>query len=248
MRHTGEDANVFRPKLTFYIQDGVAVDASLSPETRAYLEALAFRQGLLRGDGPAVPGHVLDQGDPSPENADASIVCTENGARGRQDPQVGTATPSTRRVEVPLTFDTEFFDLLRGDLTSLDSLQAGEQKLLTEEIQALGKVVTLVASPDPKPKKTDLYAWRELFDIYLQAGIFFSTSELDRGSRDSVTALQQLQWFQTEVVKRGLPQKFRLSASKEALDRFTRINLTLLNNLKFQELNKLAITKILKSA
>lgn len=226
----------------------MAVDASLSPETRGYLEALAARQGLLCSDGRGVPVDEPELGNLSPENVDASLVKIQDAASNSQNPHIEQAVSSIRRIEVPLTFDAEFFDLLRGDLTSLDSLQAREQKLLAEEIRALGKVVTLIASPDPKPKKTDLYAWRELFDIYLQAGIFFSTNEADRGSRDCVTALQQLQWFQAEVVKRGLTKKFKLTASKEALDRFTRINLTLLNNLKFQEINKLAISKILKSA
>jgi E3 ubiquitin-protein ligase BAH len=82
-----------------------------------------------------------------------------------------------------------------------------------------------------------MYRWRELFDLYLQAGVFFSTHELDRGRRDSTAAAQQ----------RGLKNLFKLPASHQALDRFIRINITLLRNLKFQEINQKAISKILKS-
>jgi hypothetical protein len=92
-----------------------------------------------------------------------------------------------------------------------------------------------------------MYRWRELFDLYLQAGVFFSTHELDRGKRDSTAAARQLQWFQSEVTRRGLKDLFKLPASHQALDRFIRINITLLRNLKFQEINQKAISKILKS-
>lgn len=92
-----------------------------------------------------------------------------------------------------------------------------------------------------------MYRWRELFDIYIQAGVFFSTHEFDHGSRDSVAATKQLQWFQAEVMKRGIVDLFKLQSSREALERFVNINIVLLRNLKFQEINKKAIGKILKS-
>jgi hypothetical protein len=47
-------------------------------------------------------------------------------------------------VEVPLTFDAQFFDILLDDVTSLDTLQAEEQKLLGDEIIALSTEVTAV--------------------------------------------------------------------------------------------------------
>jgi SPX domain len=154
--------------------------------------------------------------------------------------------PIIRQIEVPLTFDAEFFEILQGDVTKLGTLHAEEQKAMTEEIIALGKEIARVTNPS-KHSKSDLERWRELFDIYLQAGIFFSTNELDHGSRNSAVALKQLQWFQAEVMKRGLVKSFKVPASREALNLFTSINLTLLRNIKFQEINQLAISKILKS-
>ncbi len=50
-----------------------------------------------------------------------------------------------QRVEVPLTFDAEFFDLLHSDVSVLDSLQAQEQKALTEEIEILSTEVKELA-------------------------------------------------------------------------------------------------------
>ena len=53
--------------------------------------------------------------------------------------------PGVQRVEVPLTFDAEFFDILHGDVATLDSLQAQEQKVLTDEIAALSKDIATLA-------------------------------------------------------------------------------------------------------
>lgn len=154
--------------------------------------------------------------------------------------------PLIQKVEIPLTFDSEFFAILQGDVSSLDALQAGEQKALSDEIIALSREVTTLTKPT-KLSKSDLYQWRELFAIYIEAGIFFSIQERDCGSRDSTAAVKQLQWFQSEATKRGLANSFKLPASRKALDRFIKINVSLLRNLKFQEINQRAIFKILKS-
>ena len=151
-----------------------------------------------------------------------------------------------RQVEIPLTFDAEFFGLLHEDVSHLDALQAEEQKSLTREIHELSKEITDLAKPT-KFGKTDMYAWRQLFDLYLQAAVFFSTQETNTGSRSTTSAAQQLEWFQSEVTKRGLVSAFRLPASHRALDKFVKINITLLRNMTFRQINQTAIDKILKS-
>ena len=52
--------------------------------------------------------------------------------------------PRVKRVEIPLTFDAEFFDILLDDVTSLDALQSDEQKILGAQIEALSSEVTAV--------------------------------------------------------------------------------------------------------
>lgn len=131
-------------------------------------------------------------------------------------------------------------------MSSLDALQADEQKQLSNGVRQLGQQVALVVRPS-KTNKTDLRQWQELFNLYLQADIFFSTNELDHGSRNSANALKQLQWFQAQITASGISKSFKLAASRKALDQFLSINLTLLRNLKFQEMNQTAVTKILKS-
>lgn len=158
------------------------------------------------------------------------------------------STPGAKHetIEVPLTFDGEFFDLLQNDVVNLDALQDQEQNKMLNEVEELGKEVAVVAKPS-RFSKNDLARWREIFELYLDAEIFFATHEQDHGARSSSRALKQLQLFQGEIEKRKLNQKFKLRESQVAFDRFLQLNASLLKNLQFQELNRLAVSKILKS-
>lgn len=106
--------------------------------------------------------------------------------------EIEVERPLVREVEVPLTFDAEFFGLLQGDVENLDALQDEEQRALVAEVGDLSKELVKLSEPS-RFKKTDQYRWRELFDVYVQAGIFFSDLEKDHGKRDSVAALKRLQ-------------------------------------------------------
>ncbi|KAM0147413.1 hypothetical protein ACHAQE_010299 [Botrytis cinerea] len=106
--------------------------------------------------------------------------------------EIETERPLVREVEVPLTFDAEFFGLLQGDVENLDALQDEERRALVAEVGDLSKELVKLSEPS-RFKKTDQYRWRELFDVYVQAGIFFSDLEKDHGKRDSVAALKRLQ-------------------------------------------------------
>ena len=163
-----------------------------------------------------------------------------------QSQQVATSQTVYETIEVPLVFDAEFFDILQSDVNNLDDLQAQEEKKMTEEIVALGKEVAQVAKPT-RFSKSDLARWRHIFELYLDAEIFFATHEQDHGARSSQVALKQLQWFQNQVETQRLSKDFKLAESRQAFTRFLNLNGTLLKNLQFQELNKLAVSKILKS-
>ncbi|KAM5372942.1 hypothetical protein ACJZ2D_007279 [Fusarium nematophilum] len=148
-------------------------------------------------------------------------------------------------IEVPLVFDGEFFDMLQSDVSNLDALQAEEEKTMTSEIIALGREVEQVAKPK-RFSRTDLARWRQIFELYLDAEIFFATHEQDHGARSSQVALRQLKWFQNQVEKQKLAKEFKLPESQAAFTRFISLNAALLKNLQFQELNKTAVSKILK--
>jgi len=217
------------PKLTLFVQlndDGVAVDAGLSPETRKFLENLTQR---VRPDDTEVTSAGDRRESIEPTDIEMSPI----------------KAPAMRQVEVPLTFDAEFFEILQGDVENLDKLQEEQQQTIFKEIETLSNDLTVLTRPS-KYKKSDMYRWRELFETYLEAGVFFSTYEQDHGARNSATAARQLQWFQKEVMRKDLIRSFKLPSSHGALNRFIEINVTLLRNLKFQEINQKAISKILK--
>ena len=235
------DSNFVRPKLTVFVhlQDGVAVDASLAPTSRAFLEKIAAEintdhvsqtQEGVKLDR-SVSAHGGNVGTVSSSAADA-------GSLAKQD--------QCEVIEVPLIFDGEFFDLLQSDVNCLNVLQAEEQKTMSKEVEELGKEVSHVSRPS-RFAKSDMARWQQIFELYLDAEVFFGTHERDHGTRSSQLALKHLQWFQREVERRNLAGDFKLGESKVAFSRFVKLNFNLLKNLQFQELNKLAIIKILKS-
>ncbi|KAK4653140.1 hypothetical protein QC762_505450 [Podospora pseudocomata] len=152
-------------------------------------------------------------------------------------------------VDVPLDADARFFSVLQQDVNELDTLQDKERVAMIENIHVIGNEIAQVARPR-KPvidfSRSDLYRWREILDLYLSAEVFFSTNEVSGGARSSDRARKQLVWFQEEVGKRQLPQKFKIKSSAVAFQHFLSLNATLLQNLQFQELNQTAITKIIK--
>jgi len=153
-------------------------------------------------------------------------------------------------VKIPLDADSKFFNILQTDVVNLDSLHDEEQKAMNDNIVVLGTEISEVARPQKgliRLSKSDLYRWREIFELYLAAQVFFSTNEASGGGRSSAKAQKQLVWFQEEVTKRQLPHKFKLETSVAAYARFLELNATLLQNLQFQELNLTAVTKIIKS-
>ncbi|KAH8661353.1 RING-14 protein [Tricladium varicosporioides] len=249
------DETTFHPKLTLFVQNGLAVDAKLTPETRAYLENLAWRQQGAKNEkvDELNENQILNNEYVYifyPPSRGLLFALSEPKLRTRYESNPalrseGDNEHTIQRIEVPLTFDSEFFHRLKNEVEVLDTLQEGEQKVLANEIVALSNDVRILTKPS-KFSKTDMYRWRELFEIYLEAMVFFSTHELDHGKRDSATATKQLQWFQSEVMRRGIIDKFKLPASHKAVERFVKINVTLLRNVKFQEINQTAVTKILK--
>lgn len=219
-----------------HLKDGVAVDANLTDASRRFLEKIATDLSSLNlpedcqlatsaptSTSPAVPTDL----QPAASEALARIENLET-------------------IEVPLVFDAEFFDVLQSDVNDLDLLQQEEQQKLTSEIVELGDQVSTLARPS-RFSKSDLARWREIFELYLDAEVFFATHEQEHGARPSQKAIVQLQWFQGEVEKKGLASRFKIPESKIAFTRFLTLNLNLLKNLQFQELNRLAVSKILKS-
>ncbi|KAI0153330.1 RING-14 protein [Xylariaceae sp. FL1272] len=217
----------FRPRLTVFVQlkDGIAVDARLTPATREFLEKIALEQTPKpTGDLPLVTTarYLGDQGNPN---------------------ELG----DVRQVEVPLVFDAQFFEILQTDVSNIGTLQEEEQLKLQNQITQLGQDLGTTVDPSQGRKaKANLEVWRNIFELYLDARVFFAARERNSDARTSAQAVEQLHWFQDQVVQRRLVQKLKSSSSQAAFGTFVQLNVALLSILKFREINNLAVQKILK--
>ncbi|KAI5466529.1 SPX domain-containing protein [Mariannaea sp. PMI_226] len=264
------DSKLLRPKLTVnvHLRNGVPINASLSTTSKEFLNNIASnisqerRRQSLRATAVQGTVHSSDTDDTEPITQPIAVselsASQSDGTKEHDSTSAPEPQPLSQRVaphiadddtyetiEVPLVFDGEFFDILQSDVSNLDALQAEEEEKMTAEIVDLGKEVAQVAKPS-RFSKNDLSRWQNIFELYLDAEVFFATHENDHGSRSSQVALKKLKWFQDQVETRGLVKEFRLPESRAAFTRFMSLNASLLKNLQFQELNKLAVTKILK--
>lgn len=79
--------------------------------------------------------------------------------------------------------------------------------------------------------QSDLYSWREIFQLYVEAEVFESISEKDRGERTVEDSESRLGKFAERVMERGLgdKKKFKMKASRDALATFIHLNMFILD-------------------
>jgi E3 ubiquitin-protein ligase BAH len=233
LRYTVDDGETisFTPKLTISIdpRDGSPMDAWLSTDTRRVLQRLARN---------------------STTQARRQFEAEVNMPVSRATKAKSLATEEYNQVQlidVPLTADSEFFQTLRNEIACLDDLQQHEHTRLQDEITQLGKELRMLRSSKSKKSKREIDTWRRIFELYSDAEVFLSSHEADAGARNATQATKQLQYFTDSLAKQQKEQSFRLGpAADAALSRFLRINVKLLRLLKFQEINRTALSKILK--
>jgi hypothetical protein len=233
-----ENSDIVRPTLTVdvYLEDDVIVEASLTPASRLFFEKIASEvRHSHQADSGSTSGNSSDAG----QDDDVSVQDQNSEIQHKKNRRHET-------IQLPLVFDHEFFEMLQNDVSNIDSLQDTERQQMSDEIKALGEDLAQITKPR-RVHRTDMIPWRNIFELYLDAEVFFATHEQEHGARSSQLALKKLQWFQGEVKKRELQRIFKIPQSQVAYDRFLRINANLLKMLQFQEINQLAVHKILKS-
>ncbi|GAA5938374.1 hypothetical protein JCM1841_006722 [Sporobolomyces salmonicolor] len=179
------------------------------------------------------------------ERAEEAAHADDEGAEKHQH-RHRRRRPRQHRKEVfiPLTSDTEFLTLLASAVNSLATLQLAQKRQFSEAVELLAREVSNVSSPS-RPK-TDLYIWREIFALWVEAAIFESDRELDRGERGVEEVEKRLDWFVEQVAKRKLAKRMKHKESRVALEKFIALNVELLDLKKFQVANEEAARKILK--
>lgn len=222
----------FRPKLTIAVDpnDGSPIDAWLSPQTHRYLHDLAYRQQTERRESTM----ALDE------------PCTEEslGEPGSSKPKNNVDELET--IEVPLTSYSGFFPVLGREVQDLDQLHESEQRKLNSQIFQLGRRLNGLTGTSSGKSRKEIYAWREIFRLYIESQIFFSSTEQDAGPRDADQASTQLELFSKTLQNQ---QKRSLKLGKDAqkaLIGFMNLNFELLMFLKYQEINRMAMSKIMK--
>ena len=239
LHYTFADTTNFEPKLilTMNIKNKSLVDTCLAPETRAYLQTLVV----------GVKPPELSTLEPSTEVQSTPARGTLNGSPVSAARSTIEELGACQKLEIPTRFDSTFFRLLKDELLGLRRLRSKEKHALARDIVVLGQEIGRLTVLSQSVIKTDIYAWREVFGVYIDCSVFFSTAEQDSYNLTSSMAHQKLQAFSTRLQELGFPQRLKKGQSRAALGRFIRINYALLQNLKFQELNVTAMTKILKS-
>jgi E3 ubiquitin-protein ligase BAH len=260
-------ARPFHPKLLFHVNEktGEILNASIDEETKRNLQMLAVATGMSEirvydddsHTSPASPDSPLS---PTSPDSPLSPLSPDFSPSSHPPPPPHSNTPTTqplnatahhpgyRTVKVPLTSDTEFFTRLTREVAGLEQLQAREEKRMHANIEDLGKQIARMTDPDRRSNKKTITAWRQVFQMYIDEGIFFGTTEIDSKSHDSDKAMQRLADFSNKVARAGLVEKFQKNNTMHALNMFMHINREILQGLRFGEINHNAMIKILKSS
>lgn len=131
-----------------------------------------------------------------------------------------------REIVINLEYDSEFFALLNQALSALTELMTAEKTAFMASVKDLAAIVTQTSSPSKN--KSDMYAWREVFSLWVEAEIFEGEGERDRGERAIQEIERRLKWFVDQVGRRKLAKKMKSKDSRKALERFVSLNQELL--------------------
>lgn len=235
----------FSPQLRVLVDSrtGTPLDATLTPETRASLQRLA-KHGMVTAVRHNHLGHNTTREEPEAAYEEPVEERTESSNPDVHD---------TKWVQIPLARTKHFFDLLAPKLEELEHLRDAETHKLEDEILSLGEAVENVVEPvlegyEAKRKVSyrDLYFWREMFRLYMENPVFYSSTEQNRGALTFSEAKGRLQAYDQQLRDTGLLAKMKTPAAKVAAKQFLDLNVDILKIIGFQEMNARAMTKILK--
>ncbi|KAK9323421.1 hypothetical protein V1517DRAFT_320229 [Lipomyces orientalis] len=166
-----------------------------------------------------------------------SIKRSQDAADGRGTCSCGY--PAT--IDINFGPDSEGFHAHCLQLAFLDSLHLEQEKKLAEQVRYIARRLPRVASP--LQKRNDLYAWREIFKLYIDASIFFSSLEQDQGERSIGQAKEQLTSFMDQVQQMNLIDRLKSPESKALFKSFLMLNKSLLQSAEPQGHNHTAAAK-----
>lgn len=157
---------------------------------------------------------------------------------------------STRLTAVRLDFESKLHDLSRRISDAARPMSATHAFRAHSAHDTNASVID-VQTPSFIPfssHKSDLYAWREVFQMYMDAEIFESQAEASRGERPIEDVEGRMSEFLSQLTERGLAsgRRFTTKESCDALRTFLSLNAFILDLRKFQHATAEATRKILK--
>ncbi|TFK37062.1 SPX domain-containing protein [Crucibulum laeve] len=185
-------------------------------------------------------------------------------------PMAPSSLGNKQEVVIPLVSDTEFFQLLSTALEAVSAHMTIVHTHFSDTLRELSRTIGdsarpasatsrgvkphsgvssnagIIRLPNATLAKSDLYSWREIFQLYVEAEVFESVGEATRGERTIEESEKRLQQFAERVTTRGLQRKWKLKQSRDALETFLQLNMFILNIKKFSHANSEATRKILK--
>ncbi|KAK5710548.1 hypothetical protein LTR17_018820 [Elasticomyces elasticus] len=235
----------FTPQLRVLVdvKTGNPIDATLSPETKATLKSLARHEIATTAQFAHLGHHAVHE----VHGSLADRIADER--RESLVPEI----PDARWILVPLSTAKEFFNMLAPKLAELEQLRELQTRELEEKILDLGELIENVVQPvregwESKRQMSyrDLYFWREMFRLYIEHPIFYSSTEQNRGALTFYEAKSRMESYDRKLRETGLLAKMKTPQALLASQRFLDLNVEILRNMRFQEMNAQAMTKILK--
>jgi len=210
---------------------------------------------------------VIGQADP---DRLAPLTTLLSGIQGISDNNI-----IPQELIIPLASDTAFFELLTNALESLSTHLNGVHAEFMSTLTSLSNSISQHARPlsashefhpysqtsDPgtiavssassffRPgAKSDLYLWREFFQLYVEAEVFESVEERNRGERSIEEAEKRLLQFMDRVHESDIfhGSNLKRKDSQKDIDTFLHLTAFVLDLKKFHHANAEATRKILK--
>ncbi|ORY99328.1 SPX domain-domain-containing protein [Syncephalastrum racemosum] len=173
---------------------------------------------------------------------DHALTQLQEGEEGEQDNTTHHVS-EMKHLVIELEREDEFFYALTTELEQAVELQKSTTHKFEEDVRELEYRMVAVSSPQ---HESDMYAWRSIFSLYMDAQIFRGKAERDRTMRSVEQSRSQLAWFSQQLSQQKLLNKFKTKASRDAFRQFQALNTELLTLKHYQLLNQTAVTKILK--
>ncbi|KAJ2857288.1 hypothetical protein J3B02_001097 [Coemansia erecta] len=146
------------------------------------------------------------------------------------------------QVIMQLQADQFFFGQLIRYIERSQEFEKTYTKQYSTNVTALGSELTAVTSP----YKRDFEIWRELFRLYIDADVWEHTEGDFRPTNTAKEGQERFAKFMQHVDKIGLTKRFCDPLSLNLLVNFFKLNSELTNLKLLQEMNELAMRKILK--